>query len=416
MIFVQIASYRDPELIPTIKSCIENAKYPEELSFGLCIQFGEELDDIYEIIDLHPNIRSKFIHHSQSKGCCWARSICESLYDGEEFTLQTDSHMRFEKNWDIDTIELWEYAKDENAIITAYPGIYYGDKPESEWPENAPQICNVYRVANKIMKQRPEYMTNYSKTDVLKKAVSVSGAYIFSKGKIIKDVPHDPELYFSEEEMNLALRYYTHGYNLYHPIKVLARHFYGERNHTKHWTDNKKWSHYNKISFERTCALIEPSHIDLGEYGLGTNRTLIDYKKYSGIDVINEVVHPLTIGGAEPQNEYDEDGWKFTHKNIEIELKWDFNLINTNKNVNLWVIYIRDQHDINIKQINLSLVTDYEKLKGIDNMIKCEIQYSPEIQYIKDFIVYPYDNEKQEFLDATIFLIDLEKEHKKLKI
>jgi hypothetical protein len=28
-IFVQIASYRDPELILTIKSCLENAKNPE---------------------------------------------------------------------------------------------------------------------------------------------------------------------------------------------------------------------------------------------------------------------------------------------------------------------------------------------------------------------------------------------------
>jgi hypothetical protein len=38
-IFIQIASYRDPELTPTIKSCLENAKYPENLVFGICRQY-----------------------------------------------------------------------------------------------------------------------------------------------------------------------------------------------------------------------------------------------------------------------------------------------------------------------------------------------------------------------------------------
>ena len=35
-IFIQIASYRDPQLVPTIKSILENAKKPENLVF--CIE------------------------------------------------------------------------------------------------------------------------------------------------------------------------------------------------------------------------------------------------------------------------------------------------------------------------------------------------------------------------------------------
>ena len=31
-IFVQIASYRDPELLPTIRDCIDKAKHPEMLT------------------------------------------------------------------------------------------------------------------------------------------------------------------------------------------------------------------------------------------------------------------------------------------------------------------------------------------------------------------------------------------------
>jgi hypothetical protein len=36
-IFVQIASYRDPELIPTIYDCIENADFPENLRVQFCL-------------------------------------------------------------------------------------------------------------------------------------------------------------------------------------------------------------------------------------------------------------------------------------------------------------------------------------------------------------------------------------------
>jgi hypothetical protein len=34
-IFVHIALYRDPELLPTIKDRLDKAKYPENLTFGI---------------------------------------------------------------------------------------------------------------------------------------------------------------------------------------------------------------------------------------------------------------------------------------------------------------------------------------------------------------------------------------------
>ena len=35
-IFVQIASYRDPQLIPTIEDMLSKASHPENLVFGIC--------------------------------------------------------------------------------------------------------------------------------------------------------------------------------------------------------------------------------------------------------------------------------------------------------------------------------------------------------------------------------------------
>ncbi len=41
-ILVHLPSYRDPELIPTIKSALENAKYPKRIHFGICRQYHPE--------------------------------------------------------------------------------------------------------------------------------------------------------------------------------------------------------------------------------------------------------------------------------------------------------------------------------------------------------------------------------------
>ena len=41
-IFVQIAAYRDPELVKTIEDMLENAKKPQNLVLGICRQYHPE--------------------------------------------------------------------------------------------------------------------------------------------------------------------------------------------------------------------------------------------------------------------------------------------------------------------------------------------------------------------------------------
>jgi hypothetical protein len=41
-IFVQIASYRDPDLLNTLKDILDNAKTPKNLRFGIAWQIGLE--------------------------------------------------------------------------------------------------------------------------------------------------------------------------------------------------------------------------------------------------------------------------------------------------------------------------------------------------------------------------------------
>ena len=52
-IFVQIASYRDPQLLPTIKDCIEKSSKPDKLVFSIAWQHSPE--DIWDNLDEFKN-------------------------------------------------------------------------------------------------------------------------------------------------------------------------------------------------------------------------------------------------------------------------------------------------------------------------------------------------------------------------
>ena len=123
-IFVQIASYRDPELVPTIKSMLENAKKPKNLRFGIARQFhpDDKFDDLSEW-KKDKRFRVLDIPNTESEGVCWARNLTQQLYEGEEYTMQIDSHMRFEKDWDVEFINMIKQLQKDGypkPLLTGY--------------------------------------------------------------------------------------------------------------------------------------------------------------------------------------------------------------------------------------------------------------------------------------------------------
>ena len=96
-------------------------------------------------------------------------------------------------------------------------------------------------------------------------------------------------MYFHGEEISLAVRAFTHGYDLFHPHKVIAWHHYGRQGNPKHWDDKKDWNKSNQRSYSRVRKLfgIGGEKFAKGEckkkYGFGKVRTLADYEKYAGV-------------------------------------------------------------------------------------------------------------------------------------
>ncbi len=104
-----LAAYREPELALTIESCVDNATHPDRLRFGVCQQWDDTIPDAgFDSLDaLRERVPLRLVRfgHRESRGGCWARWATQSLYDGEQYTLQVDAHSRFLPGWDTELVD-----------------------------------------------------------------------------------------------------------------------------------------------------------------------------------------------------------------------------------------------------------------------------------------------------------------------
>ena len=292
-IFIQIASYRDPELAPTIESLIKNADHPERLTFGICWQHSNA--DEFERAN-QASFRSGFrvidVPHKEARGVCWARAQIGDLYDGEEYTLQIDSHMRFCRHWDTLLIHLYHDTQEdwncEKPLLTAYPPGYEPGKPLDETDQVPLRI-----IFNELTREgqysvRPETIPDWHLLRKPIRARFYAAGFAFTTGKICEEVPHDPELYFIGEEMNIAARAFTWGYDLFHPHFAVCWHYYTREGSPRQWDDQPDdWGALDLKSKERAKQLFGYSgtpRVDFGKYGFGPHRTLQEYEQYVGVE------------------------------------------------------------------------------------------------------------------------------------
>lgn len=289
-IFIQIASYRDPELIPTIKDVLAKAKYPNRLRFGICRQFSPT--DGFDKLDNYKKdkrFRILDIHYTKSQGVGWARNLTQRLYMGEKYTLQIDSHMRFTKEWDVKMTGMLQSLQKQGykkPMLTGYMGGYIPGRRNSPDYSELPLQMHVCEVNREGIPSFLSAVIPYAEQLVCPvPARFFSGGFYFTLGQFCREVRYDPAIYFLGEEITMALRAYTHGYDLFHPHKMLVWHYYVRQNNPKQWNDDLCWVTRNEQSFSKVQGIlgIENKSGLIKQYGLGTQRSLKDYERYTGI-------------------------------------------------------------------------------------------------------------------------------------
>lgn len=287
-IFVSIANYRDPEIQPTIKDLFDKAEFPGRVNVGVISQVEDS--DVLCVAPKHPRVRETIVHRSKSKGVCWARShVLTQLRQDEYYTLQIDSHTRFVKGWDVKLQSMLE-SLGSKAVITHYP-CGYTPPNNLEAPAylrlavqavNGSKIPVISSVSSSITDAptRPEKTAFYS------------GNMSFTYSSAYDQVPYDPNLYFLGEEITMAVRLFTHGYDLYTPNEYILWHrFNAEYVDPRpiHWKEND-YHEMENISRARIRHLLGIEVCknfnylkDIHKYGLGVERSLKLYQTFAGL-------------------------------------------------------------------------------------------------------------------------------------
>jgi hypothetical protein len=328
-IFVSIASYRDPELKKTLADLLSKAKYPQNLTIAIAWQHSQE-DEWDDLNDYQQDSRFKIIDikYKESQGVCWARNQIQKLYENEEYYLQLDSHHRFKQNWDQllkDNLNYLRCVGYEKPVLSAYLPSYSPKEEtllEEVWglnidrflPEGPPFL-------------RPYHIDNWKNLSQPVKARFISAHFIFTLGSFVKEVPYDPNLYFHGEETSLAVRAFTHGYDLFSPHFPVIYHEYTREGKKKHWDDSKDWSERDLKSYERFRKLfgMDPGCTScqrkaLRPYDFGTVRTLEDYEKYAGLKFETKQIHVETKNNQFPPliSNYEEGLCSFQKHCVDV--------------------------------------------------------------------------------------------------
>lgn len=324
-ILVHLPAYREPELVPTIKSALENAEFPERIIFGICRQYNP--DDKFDNVDEYRNNKQFKIFdipYLEAKGLAYARGIInDKLLENEEFVLQLDSHHRFDKNWDTTLINWYYDLKKEgyNPLICGYLPYYdpYNDPAKRVMEPWLSEAASFYPHGTIFI--RPTGIPNWQKLEKPFPARFLSGHFAFGPNKWAKEVRHDPNIFFSGEELNLTIRSYTHGYDLFHPHRPIIWHatMREERSGMLVWDDQSKrgetmWWKQQDIGRSRIRQLLrtEDNGHDLTGYDIGNVRTVRDYEKYAGIHFKKRSFQKYTKDNQFPPNPVieNEEEWE----------------------------------------------------------------------------------------------------------
>lgn len=297
MIFVSVASYRDPMLPGTIQDLRDKAENPGELVFGVCHQYGEEAP---EYVSSHARDRVTNVPAETSKGCCWARSsIWEKLkseMNRDDYVFQVDSHMRFEKGWDTalkSQLNLlpWKSILSSNAAYWSPPSRYVPYTPPV-----GRISCVKFEADGRILQRA----TASPKTDVPKPSALLTACCLFTRPDWVREVPYDPEIFFIGEEISLAIRSWTRGWNIYSPCDNVSYHRH-ERDYRKTvFEDHRNWSAHDARGLQRTLEVmgVRPrSFTTLKTFVNGDVRSMALYEKFAGISFKTREIAPFALVG-----------------------------------------------------------------------------------------------------------------------
>ena len=304
-IFVAIPSYRDWELPKTFCDAKIRASGTTRINFGVhnCQKVEDKIDmtccsDRLTGIKIYDSIAPEHI------GLQMSRYIANSFYADEDYYLQIDAHMRFVPNWDERLIAMYKSRQLQGVskpLITMYPPEYWYDEEGVE-VRREHQKFHPTRIS---FTEKPQQFTDSfipSQTAVHMDedcvyTSSVSGGFIFTDGSFAQITPNK-KIAFWGEEILIAARAFTHGFDLVTATEDIVYHLYASgqsfekirRHHV--WNDFPAVWHTLDFNSKAEVERIFSQNV-IGDGALGSMRSLAEYGEFAGLDFAGRKVTQL---------------------------------------------------------------------------------------------------------------------------
>ncbi|GKY95594.1 hypothetical protein MPSEU_000520700 [Mayamaea pseudoterrestris] len=321
-IFMTIASYRDFQCRETIEYLYGRASFPERIRVGVVDQIVSSVDVSCDMpirpCDEDPNQALCRYQHlidvitmdaRESVGPVPARHVGHRLYRGEYYAAQADAHLAFGKHWDQSLILEIESTGNEMAVLSTYLSDVAGalDEQGNVVKYGRPIMCNSYwkkseqhyHIHHSVQPESPPTVTGSPQLHPW-----WSAGFSFSRGHFVVNVPYDiyQPMVFSGEEMSIAIRGWTVGYDFYAIENSVAFHYYQEneenikkrKNVPTFWENAAAFEGAGVAGMRRLLGIVhllpgeDPSSWDKREeatYGLGGVRNPDALMKILGVNV-----------------------------------------------------------------------------------------------------------------------------------
>ncbi len=337
-IFVSIISKSDSRCSDTVTNLLRSAANPERIHVAV-VDRTNPLSKRYVACDAPPipcssdpdqilcmynaNVDVYELDSKLDAGAMFARHIGQRMYRGEYYALQVgvDAGIVFSDGWDEDLIRQLEATNNEMAVITTYLSetkIRDGNRPINATPERY-TICHASYEGD-----GRERRLEHTRSDQVEQAAPPdrtqtpmlqpfwSSELSFSRGHFVLQVPYDPQLCGldeQDEEVSMALRAFSSGYDFYTPTQsVILR----TKIDSNRYSDGVGLCNANakKKSRKRLYSLIGLDNIDEDaiphEYGLGAVRDTAKFFTLYGIHASERVTEHRLCEFVTTGNMHDE--------------------------------------------------------------------------------------------------------------
>jgi len=352
-VFISVSSYRDPTCSNTVKSVFERADNPNLVNVGIVQQNcesehgcfwgdgwantrrwhprdGKDPDCVMDFCASEAGkphcdagrVRILRLSEHQAYGPLFSRYLNSKLWRGENYFMQIDAHSNFRQGWDTTAIEMLKRTPSyPNSVLSAYPAQGMAAS-NSEWSRarglsegRVQGLCGLsFEQVNGRTTMRLQPTTIHSdkaqKTGVAPYSAFVAAGFFFTHGSYVDKVPADPFMpyIFMGEEMELSIRMWTNGFDIYAPTVNVIRHEYERHDSPKFWetvnmvfNDGAMHNAVSALILQRVQNLVDfpeahsanqvhPFDViaRMDQFGIGENRSREMFLNTMGVDVENK--------------------------------------------------------------------------------------------------------------------------------